>query len=468
MFLKNSVLIFILLLATVLFTRAFIPYLRLDTIQIISNDRRMKLVPANDLNTCVYQRAKRMTFGKPMNDPNLYLNSACGQFFSIIISPFIISDYLNIIILYRYYIAFVAINYLIFLAFLLKGSPERYKNIALLFILGFLFSVPGILGIYMGNVDVLLSSIFALILYFLVKEKKRYQLKLFKGVILGLVLGSIVNAKIFLLPFALIAVFFSGSILISFAAFLISFTFFTYFPNFFGSQSGFAIYLNSVFDWSNKATLAIGPFFNHSIAATLTIFNSCPFDYSCSDDNFLILAKILTTLFFIILLVPFRLIYKKRRELKQIDIQVKSLVRSSRVFYRLCRRVMLDYSNNAFALRAALVIFLFSLIHVYINIAPRIAFDYRLYFSVPILLVIMVKTIKLEKALIYCLVSMMSLILGGLWVVSFTGSDIKIVDSRIMNIFIYIHFFFLVKSSMLLLKFNYSKYKNEKFIKRIK
>lgn len=468
MFLRNSVLIFILLLTTVLFTRSFIPYFRLDTLQIVSNDRRMKLLSSNDLNTCVYQRARRMVSGKIMNDPKLWLNSACGQFFPLIISPFIISGYLNQIILYRYFIGFVFLGYSIFLMLLLRGSPERYRNIGFLFFLAFLFSIPGILGIYMGNVDVLLSSFFGLTLYFLVKERKKYQQRVFNGILLGLILGLMVNAKVFLLPFALIAIFFSGTILVSSISFIVAFTLFVYIPNLFGSQSNLLIYLNAVLDWNNRVTLAIGPFFNHSVAATLTIFNSCPFNYSCSDDNFLMLSKIFVFLFFAILLTPFRLIYKNLRSFRIANYQTKRLIKRMKLLYKLSKKTMTDYSKNAIALKTALILFFFSAIHVYINMAPKIAFDYRLYFSVPILLIIMVKTIDVDKALKYCLLSMIFLIIGGLWIVGFTGTDIRIVDSRIMNLFIYIHFFFLMKSTIVLLKFNYAKYKNGKFIKRTK
>ncbi|MBI3985225.1 MAG: hypothetical protein HY344_04825 [Candidatus Levybacteria bacterium] len=367
-----------------------------------------------------------------------WVNSACGHLFPLIISPFLLLKLGNNITIYSILLLPLFLSYLFFFKILFKKQSSEIKKIALLFILTFFFSIPGILGFYMGNVDIFLSLALGFIILLKFNEKKlldKYG-KLY-SIFMGILLGAITNAKIFLFPFSVVFILFSKNIIFKFFSFLGSFIIITYLPNIFGSPTGILTFLNRVYLWNERVTVNFSPAYNHSPAALASYFTDCLKTQNCEAYPNNLLTLIIVLLTFVIAFFS-RNFFKKKNLVKLI-----SLLKSPILY----KRYLLKLKTNKYSL-----IFLLTFITAFINLVPEIAFNYRLYYSLPIVLILLTETQNQTKAKFYCYLSMIFLVLGGLWIVNLSPSIKGIIDARLMNIFIIFHFIFLIKSSYLLLR----------------
>ncbi len=317
---------------------------------------------------------------------------------------------------------------------------SKTKKIALLFILAFFFSIPGILGLYMGNVDIFLSLALGFIVLLKFNEKKLLdKYGKFYSVFMGILLGAITNAKVFIFPFSVVFILFSKNIILKLFSFLGSFIIITYLPNIFGSPTGILTFLNRVYLWNERVTVNFSPEYNHSPAALASYFTDCLKTQNCDAYPNNLLTLIIIILTFVIAFLS-KNFFKKKNLVKFLSLLKKPVFSF---------QYLLKLKTNKYFL-----IFLLTFITAFINLVPEIAFSYRLYYSFPIILILLAETQNQPKARFYCYLSMMFLILDGLWIVDLSPQVKGIVDPRLMNFFVIFHFIFLIKSSYKLLQRN--------------
>lgn len=402
--------------------------------------KKLDLIFANDFNTCVYVRSKLMLNGELMNQLG-WINSACGHIFPLIIAPLVLLRLGNSPIIYSILLIPLFLLYLFFFRILFKKMSSKTKKLASLFILAFFFSIPGVLGLYMGNVDIFLSLALGFIVLLKFNEKKLLdKYGRFYSIFVGTLLGAITNAKIFIFPFSIVFILLSKNIILKLFSFLGSFIIITYLPNIFGSPTGILTFLNRVYLWNERVTVNFGPAYNHSTAALVSYFTDCLKTQNCETYPNNLLTLIVVLLVFIVAFFS-RNFFNNENFIKLLD-------QLSNPFFLI--KYFLRIKSNKYFL-----VFLLTLITALINLVPDIAFNYRLYYSFPIVLLLLTETQDLPKARFYCFLSMIFLILGGLWIVDLSFSGKGIIDPRLMNIFILFHFIFLIKSSYLLLKSNF-------------
>jgi hypothetical protein len=91
---------------------------------------------------------------------------------------------------------------LVLLPFLL--IKERNKQVtALLFLIAFLLGVPGGMGIESGNLDIILAVLYGFMLY-LQRISLKNNKSNFYPILLGVIAGSLIQTKLFVLPITLI------------------------------------------------------------------------------------------------------------------------------------------------------------------------------------------------------------------------------------------------------------------------
>ncbi|MBI3985224.1 MAG: hypothetical protein HY344_04820 [Candidatus Levybacteria bacterium] len=347
-------------------------------------------------------------------------------------------------------------GYIIFIFLLAYKKKERVKSILLMVFIIFLLGIPGSFGLERVNMDIIFSLLVGFLLLMIVSRRKttRPSLALFTYTILiGFMMGFLVNAKLFLAPFALIAIFSSEYALLTFVSFVVSFLGFNYSPHLFGLNITIADTINQTQMWAKfAANLFNEPRYlsiNHSFEATASLLTSCVYKHTCAvlDDrvvyrDVVIISAISKAMFILVFIIPFISIFRKT---KDFIIDTLNKIRKKN------RKVLTDIINNLnyWRLNKALVILLFILADAVINLIPQSSFTYRLYYSLPIILLLWVETRENSKARFYCYISTLALLLKGLWI--FTSIDprgMTLFDPRFMNIFVLIHFYFLIKAGI--------------------
>lgn len=95
------------------------------------------------------------------------------------------------------------------------------------------------------------------------------------------------------------------------------------------------------------------------------------------------------------------------------------------------------------------ILFYFILADAMINLVPRISFIYRLYYSLPIVLLMYAETKEHSHARFYCYLSMIALAIKGFWIYySIKPMGMTIFDARAMNLFLLLHFYFLLRAGL--------------------
>lgn len=431
---KALLVFFVLFLSTLVFN----PFINsLVSFKDASPAEKIGLLFANDFNTCVYVRSYHMLNGNLMNQLG-WVNSACGHIFPLIVSPLVFFlQSKQFVAVYLSFLIPLILLYGVFFKIILEKISSSTRKITVLFIFSFFLSIPGTLGYYMGNVDIFLSLIIGFILLFQFNNEKlvkRHGKKF--SVFLGILLGAIANAKVFLFPFTIVTILLSRNKLITFFSSLLTFLIITYIPRLFGSPTGIFTFLERIILWNERVTVNFSPSYNHSPVALASYFTNCLSTQNCEKfpNSFvaqIIIAIVLLGAFFSINL------FKK-----------KNLIELKRMLTRPRPVILKLFGTKA---DKYVLIFLFTLFTALINLVPRIAFNYRLYYSFPLILILLTETNELPKVRFYCYLSMTFLIIGGLWIVNLSPLMQGAIDARLMNIFVYLHFIFLIKSSYQLL-----------------
>lgn len=379
-------------------------------------ETRIRDYPSTDFNTSVYIRTGQMLKGEEMNVSALLptVDSASGQLFPLLFSPFLLSLKPDIYVSYLFFIATTIAIFIIFYILLMRKSEKTISNGGLIFLIAFFLSEPGRLGKFQGNTDILLAPILGILLMLILNSIKEKKVSVFRIILAGILAGAIMNAKIFLLPFAILTIIFSKRIILTGIVTLATFAALIYAPNFWGSQSSLLLFLTKIIHWDNSVSISNSIWANHSIYAVASYFANCADSNTC--DNKISYKLITLSLFLFTFIIPFLLNPSLR----------KSSLKKNKEF----------------------AILLFVLAVAFINLAFKVAYDYRLYFSIPVTLILFKETIKLKSASTYCYLSMFFLLFGGIWAISLTPNDPWTIDPRLLKIFFIFHFFFLILSSL--------------------
>lgn len=426
---RNNITILILLLFFIWATRIIYKDLRFspDT-GIPSTESRLNSDFANDFHTSVYFRASQMLKGEEMNVLVIHpgnVDSASGQIFPLLFSPFIHFLRPDRYVSYFFFLCFTLIIFILFYSLLMKKSEKEIYNGGLIFLVAFFLSVPGFIGIYMGNIDIVLAPVMGILILIVLDSMKKESISPIRVILTGVLAGALMNAKIFLLPFALFTVIFSKRISLACGATIITFLALIYIPNFFGSPSSLFSYLDKIIKWNNSVPFSNNLWGNHSLYATATIFTGCVKTNICHSqiENTLIASAIFVLTF----LIPF-LFYKPIKKIafdKNLFLSILK-VRKSREF----------------------VLVLFVIAVAIINMAFKVIYVYRLFYSVIIILILLKKSSETKKAIVYCYLSIFFLLLGGIWALQLSPNEPWTIDARLLKFFIIFHFFFLILSAL--------------------
>jgi len=448
---KNTTFVLIIILLTILLSRYIVTYSGVysdDPLLIVSPAKTLNLPLGVDFRTCVFSRTDQMLKGEFMDYPlKLYgISSACGQAFPILISPLML--FFNIYDYSILYFSFLILNfmgYILLLILITKNKSGETRNNLLIFYTSFLIGVPGVMGLTTGNVDTTLSILLGLILLLIFISPSRKFTKSFlfswRPVFISIISGFAVNAKIFLLPFALITIFFSPKKITSLFFFLMTFLFLVYFPNLFGSPSSIESFVATVFQWNKKMSLNSLLQNNHSLSATLTLFSdNCVQNQNCNIE--LSSFPWLIFIFMLLSLIIPSSLYKKvlvrpRKTYLFLFDEVKKINLSGLLFW-----ININKENKS------LILLTIAMADAFINLIPKIAYNYRLYYSLPIIFILYSFTESNGKARFSCYLSMLFLIIHGVWFVTKVETQgFGLFDARVMNIFVILHFYFLIKSA---------------------
>lgn len=383
----------------------------------------------NDLYSSVYFRTEQMIKGQIMDISFLYPGfiSATGQTFSVFLAPFLLLFSPDRYTTYFYYMIVVIISFLTFFVSLMKKADRKTRIIGILFSIAFFISGAGFRGIFLGNTDILLASLTGILILIVLNIINKKSVSIIWIFVLGILAGSLVNAKIFLLPFALLAVIFSKRIILTGLITVTTFLALIYTPNLFGSLSSLSLYINTIMTWNNLEIFQNHYWANHSIYMVATLFTRC-LDYNIffnvgpsPCDNSLTNSLISSFIFFVVFAIPFLL--------------VKPLKNLSNISYLLRRLKSRESALAAFVLSDA-----------FINLSFKIVYDYRLFFSPIVTLILFKETQRFNKALKYCYLSIFSLLIGGIWILQLDLSQAWRIDARLLKFFILFHYFFLILS----------------------
>ncbi len=427
---RNYVTVLILLLFLIYSTGTIYNYLRfLPDTGIPSTESRLNAAFANDFYTSVYFRASQMLKGEEMNvlviHPG-YVDSATGQLFPLLFSPFLFFLKPDRYTSYFFFLGLIAVIFIFFYALLMKKSDKHMLNAGLIFLVAFFLSEPGFLGIYMGNTDIILAPIMGILILFVLNSIRKKSVSLIWIILLGILAGALMNAKIFLFPFTILSVFFSKRSIMTGVISAVTFLALVYIPNFFGSQSSLLLFFNKIVSWNDFIPFSNHLWANHSLYAITSLFAGCVESNSCNMQ--IESTSIILLLFFFTFVMPFFLY----NPLKKIVINRNPFL----VFQKL-------RENKEFA------VVLFVIVVAFINLAFKVIYDYRLFYSLIVTLILLKECALSKRALVYCYLSMFSLLLGGIWALRLIPNEPWTIDARLLKFFIVFHFFFLILSALI-------------------
>jgi len=461
LFRQNITLLFGLLLLTMVISRFGVAFSDKSSI-IVAPEKMFQVVPIGiDFFTGVLKPALRIMDGTLFYDDIAVYGPALAV--SIIPAIRILTNYklCNLVdiyscsyILYHWLLAITLSGYVLLIWLVNREAKKETVNIAFVYFTTFLLSFPGSFGLERGNIDIILSLLIGFLLYLSLHVNNVSQGKLFFKwlliIIIGLIAGFTSNVKIFLLLFASIAIFVSPVRLVSAFVFLVTFLGLTYLPRVFGTQAGLPELLRWSMLYIQKAPVT--PFhttiqYNHSLAATASLFTSCIWKQTCSNAaDIIIISTVSKFLFVVTFVFPVFTLSKARRKIVYVSmLTFKKMRNGIPIVDRILKQIDSGFHNRSW------IVFLFIIGDALINLVPTYSFTFRLYYSLPILLILFKETEDNSQARKYCVFSMVFLAIKGLWiflVVNPYGADLF--EPRGMNFFVILHFYYAIKAGAVL------------------
>ena len=338
--------------------------------------------------------------------------------------------------LYKGLIMLSLVGYFLFII-LISGAHRQLRNALFITYLAFLFGVTGTFGMERGNPDILWSSVVGIMCFAVLRSKRATSNA--KGgmwsIFVGILAGTGANAKIFLLPVAAVAISMVPHRRLAVIIGVLTFIVFAYLPRTYGAKVAVVDIFRVSQAWIIDAAKdfdrpeQIGS--NHSALALATWSTSCVSTRTCLTDptNKLSISIVAAILLLFVFVLPFL-----ANEGRAWIVRMRRSLRLS-IWEILHTRYFFLYLALAVAV---------------INLIPQSTFEYRLYYSLPVLLLLWVETEKNHRrSRMFLTLSVAALLMKGFW----TGLTIvpegkTLLDVRVWNSLVLLHFYFLIKAGI--------------------
>lgn len=432
---KDFVLIFLLLLLLIIVTRFS---------QMLGDSKNSDLIPVenlffnypvgnpigNDFSSGAFTPALKM-----MNGQNFYYFLAnYGPSFTLIL-VFINKLFLPLGIctpdtcfgfIYRFLLVLDLIGYCIFLLILFKKCQRETRTVMLVFFAIFLSGIPGTMGLITGNIDIFLSLVSGFLLFFALKSVsgKNSSVSCLISFLIGLLSAFLSNSKLNLFTYASVSLFFSKRKKIVILVFVVTFLLFTYLPNKLGAKSSIAEIFKVALVYEKNMTFEVerNIRWDHSFDGLATLATDCIYRKTCNfRPDSTTISVISKFLFVLVFIFPFLTAHFLK---KQNIIALFKPMKSS-------------------------VLFWFIVSTAIFNLVIRFSYDYRLYYSLPIILILLRETKEDSQARLCCYLSMIFLSIKGFWIFYLLiPQGMTLFDPRIMQVFVMLHYYYLIKSGL--------------------
>lgn len=423
----------VFLLGTILFSRLTISYF--DPSQMILAPERIfyREHTARDFLTGVYRPSIQLLMGKFHYTPDgASYGSVNAVLFGVLLSrigPIFGQCLLDSQECFRWLYAllvYISIVLYLFYVWLISrnGRGEiRWALYTMLF--AFLLGVTGSFGIERGNPDILWSSLVGIMLYAVIQSRE-IRNRVYAGqlsLVVGALAGILVNAKIFLLPVAFVALFMVRRIKLALGIGICTFLLVTYLPQSYGAKTTMWDLFNVTSAWVAGAATDFDRVqhltYNHSAQALATWFTSCVATRVCMSDKEDV--RIESIISWVILLSVFILPFISKDGMRL----------GTRLFQK----------ENLFLY--------VSLAVAAINLIPQSSFIYRLYYSLPVALLMLVYVQRYRKSSVFLILSISMLILKGMWMnIVLQSQGWALADVRIWNLLVPLHYYFLIRAGL--------------------
>lgn len=313
--------------------------------------------------------------------------------------------------MYRSMIIISIIGYFILIFTIVRDNKKR--TIAMILLVTFLLGIPGSRGLETGNVDILFSLISGIILLLLINQVHSYYRSVITSCIIGFLCGFLINTKAFLMLYALPVLISMPIPLVGTVMVVLSFLLFSIIPSWMGSTSSILFTFNSalaVINFPPNSTVG-----NVSIPSFITILTDSFFSSVETNSRFVIILLLSLLVSYFVLVFPIIRFIKYNRRDKNIQ-------------YYLLR--MRYHRRNP-----TLILLLFIICNTIMILLSPITYEYRLYYLLPLIFFLLRYTQK-DNSLYLTMTAIILLLVRSLWIGHF----------RTMNLFLYIHYYFLISA----------------------
>lgn len=376
-----------------------------------------------------------------LTTPIIYLLN----FFNICDVKYIFSCHL---FLYRWVVFFSIAGFLVYI-FIISYKKKELVTFFLLYFIVFLLTIYGSFGLERGNTDIILSLLFGylLLLIMLESDKKKHKILIIQAIAIGIISAFLVNSKVFLLPVGLVAIYSSRKMLAAFLSFIITFCLLGYLPDIlFNSPSNPLSTFFSSLEMNDPGFFPLTFIlqYNYTFNAIASLATNCVQRQNCQGAlDVLIISSISVLLFIFTFVIPFLAIRPFKNILMYFYKQPNFDFLSRKNF-----KIAVQWLNKQ-RLNKNFIILLFILSVAASVLLPRITILYRLYYTLPLLMLLWKETEKNKKARIYCLLSIICLGIKGLWILNDVyPPGFNIFEARGMVIFVVLGFYFMIKSGI--------------------
>jgi hypothetical protein len=452
---KNSLLVLVILLLITVLTRFSISYTNMSNVVVapdikilnekgIGFDYVVGVVGAIDL---------------MFHEKNIYTNiQNYGSGFTLLTVPFIyLLNLANVckinnvfschVVLYQWLLVVTLGGYLLYILFI---SFRKWKLLTffLLYFIVFLLGIFGSFGLERGNIDIILSLVFGCLLLWIISISDRDEQKsslILRSIVIGFISAFMVNSKLFLLPIGMVAIYSSKKIFVAFFSFIAAFCLLGYLPNIlFHSPSDPFSSINMALVISHVDTFAQSYRLQHnySFNALASLATNCAEKQTCNlrfDSS--IISTISLFLFIFTFIGPFLTTNSIRSKLinfaKQIKMNFWGGIKSGTQW------LIKQRLNKYF------VILLFTISVASLILLPEQTYPYRLYYALPLLMLLWRETENNKRARVYCLLSIICLSIKGFWIfIDINPSGFNPFEARGMVIFVVLSCYFMIKSGI--------------------
>ena len=467
---KNSLLILVVILLAIISTRFLISYTD-ESNMIVAPDIKIRNSPIGaDFLVGVANPLNSMFHGGNINAPN----QDYGPSFTLLVTPFVyLSSWFNVcsleypssctFVFYHWLLFITVIGYISFIVLMFYRRKESLVFCLLLFI-AFALSTPGSLGLERGNIDIIFSLIFGIVLWRILSGaeiKKSKNTAIFMPVMIGFIGAFLVSSKLFLLPIAMVFIYSSRRIFLSLFIFIITFFLLGCLPGllYHSPSTPFSV-INTALKWGGAGLFAYdyNMRLNTSFNAIGSLMTNCVQRFNCeSQADAFVITMVSVFLFIFTFIVPFVATDFIKLRLFKLSKHIAESLKAGRIFpINLIRAIKLGISWVSRQRLNKYFILLLSILAVAsLNLLPRYSFLYRLYYSLPLLILLLKETKSNEKAKFYYLLSIICLSIRGLWIfIGVNPGGFNIFESRGLSLFTVLHYFFLIRTGIELLIVN--------------